>query len=337
MTRRTFLAASTGAAAAAVVPPPARSAMGFSPDCFGISRAPRTPLEYLQYAYDRGAGGIQAPLTQFDPEYLKKVRELAGQLRMYLEITTALPGEDTSAFERTVKAAKEAGASCIRSVCLSGRRYENFNSLDDWKRFVSESRAKVARAVPIMDRNRIPLGLENHKDWTIDEMVPLLKQYSSEYFGVCLDWGNNLSLLDDAVEVVERLAPFTINSHIKDMGVEEYQDGFLLAEVPLGQGILPLRRMLDTIQRARPAAKHSLDMLTRNPLLISCLTEKYWATFPERNGIFMARALRKVRANKPAKPLVKLDGMSPEARQQLEQENVRQCVDYARDQLGLRL
>jgi len=330
MTRRGFLAA--GAALAA---PPARSAMGFSPDCFVLARPARTAYEYLQYAWERGAGGVQAVLTTFDAGYLKQVRERAGQLGMYLEIAAALPAEDSSVFERTVKAAKEAGALCLRSVCLSGRRYENFSTLDEWNAFVKLSKARLERAVRIVERERLPLGLENHKDWTIEEMAPLLRSYSSEYLGACIDWGNNLSLLDDPVELATRLAPFAINSHIKDMAVDEAPDGFLLSEVALGQGMLPLGRILEIIRAARPKARFSLDMLTRNPLSIPCLTEKYWATFPARNGVYLARALRMVRAGR--RNLVRLDGLDQAARLQLEQENVRRSVDYARDQLGLRV
>jgi hypothetical protein len=121
------------------------------------------------------------------------------------------------------------------------------------------------------------------------------------------------------------------------MAVEEYADGFLLAEVPLGQGMLPLKRMLDTIRSARPNVRFSLDMLTRNPLLIPCLNEKYWATFPDRNGVYLARMLRTVRANKPKKPLVMVDKMDQAAKLQFEQDNIRQCVDFARDGLGLRI
>jgi sugar phosphate isomerase/epimerase len=168
-------------------------------------------------------------------------------------------------------------------------------------------------------------------------MVPLWKSYSSEYLGACIDWGNNMALCDDPLAVAEALAPFAVNSHIKDMAVEECAEGFLLAEVPLGQGMLPLKPMLAAIQKARPKAKYSLDMLTRNPLLVPCLTEKYWASFAERNGVYLARALRMVRANKPHRPLVRVDGMDQEARVRLEQANVRQSLDYARDELGLRV
>jgi 3-oxoisoapionate decarboxylase len=335
MTRRTFV---SGLVLAAGAPgaSPAPSTMGLSPDCFGISKRPRTPYELLEFAHSIGAGGVQAVLTSFDTEYLKKVRQRVEEYGMYLEITIPLPAGDTSEFERAVRASKEAGAHCLRSVCLSGRRYENFSTLEEWREFVAGSRAKLGRIAPILERNRIALGIENHKDFTAEEMAPLMKECSSEYLGTCLDWGNNLSLLDDPYELVEALAPFVINSHIKDVAVEEYDEGFLLAEVALGQGILDLPRILNAIRKRRPNVRFSLDMLTRNPLKITCLTPKYWVTMPARNGRFLAGALSMVRANKPRNPLRRIDGMDDSAKRELEMRNVRESLDYARDQLGLR-
>lgn len=332
MTRRGFLSTTTAAAMA-----PARCAMGLSPDCFVVAGGRKPALEYLEYAYARGAGGVQVALPPAPaPELIRQLRERAERLGMYLEVSLELPHGDDSRFEAVARAAKEAGAVCLRSVCLSGRRYENFSTLEEWKTFVEQSRSRLASAVKIVERVRLPLGMENHKDWTVEEMVPLLRGYSSEFLGVCLDWGNNLSLLDDPVETAEALAPFAVNAHIKDLAVEEYEGGFRMAEVPLGRGILPLRRILSTIQKAHPRVRYSLDMLTRNPLEIPCLTEKYWTTMPQRNGVYLARTMRLVRANRPAVPLVRLDGMSLPERLHLEQENVRLSVEYARDQLGLR-
>jgi hypothetical protein len=94
--------------------------------------------------------------------------------------------------------------------------------------------------------------------------------------------------------------------------------------------------MVGAIQKARPKARFSLDMLTRDPLKVPCLTERYWATFVERNGKYLARALRTVRGNRPRQPLAMVSRMEQPARLELEQANVRQSIEYARDQLGLR-
>jgi len=333
VTRRDFIATTTASAA---IQAPARCKMGFSPDCFAILRPPRTAIDLLEKAHAVGAGGVQAPLTSFEPEYLRKVRKTAEEYGMYLEVTTALPGPDTTQFEKTLQAAKEVGAECIRTVCLSGRRYETFNTLDQWKAFVADSMQKIERAAPLANKYKMPVGIENHKDWTVEDYVAILRKYSSEYLGVCIDFGNNLSLLDDPIDLVESLAPYVINNHIKDMAVEEYEDGFLMSEVALGRGFFDLKRMVAVVLKARPSAKFSLDMLTRDPLKITCLTEKYWVTFPERNGKYLARSLAMVRKNKSPKPLPRITGLDREAQLRMEMDNLTQSVAYARDELGLR-
>lgn len=346
MTRRSFLNALAAAGAAAhssaacnsfhAAQTPPRTSMGVNIYSFGFGQHGKSTLEFLDYCAGLGAGGIQAELSSLDPDYIQKVRERAEKLEMYLEVITGLPKDDTAAFERNVQAAKSVGAICIRSACLSGRRYETFSSLDDWNHFVSDSKAKIARALPILEKYQMPMGIENHKDWTTDELAALMKEHSSEYLGVCLDTGNNISLLDDPMDVVTQLAPYAVCTHIKDMAVKENAEGFLLAEVPMGSGMLDMRAIAGTIAKARPRTKFTLEMITRNPLRIPCLTEKYWTTFPQRNGAVLARSLTMVRGNPPRSPLPEPESMEPSARRQLEEDNVKQCLAYASSVLLLK-
>jgi sugar phosphate isomerase/epimerase len=305
---------------------------------YSFSADPHTKsaYEFLEYCYSLGAGGVQVELDSLSPEYTEKLWRRTEELSMYLEVVASLPRKDgTSDFEQVVVAAKHAGAVCLRAACLGGRRYETFSSLEEWKRFVEEARERIRLAVPILEKHRIPLGLENHKDWTAEELVALMKEHSSEYLGVCLDTGNNLALLDDPLEVVQALAPYTVTTHIKDVAVEEYPEGFLLSEVPLGEGILELRRMVETIAKARRRTNFNLEMITRDPLRIPCLTDNYWATFPHRGGRRLAHTLSMVRAHVPSKPLAKASSLPPAQRLKLEEDNVKQCLLYARGQLGL--
>jgi hypothetical protein len=78
-------------------------------------------------------------------------------------------------------------------------------------------------------------------------------------------------------------------------------------------------------------------MLTRDPLKVTCLTAKYWVTYSERHGRYLARTLKTVHENPPKHPIPIPTQMSREAALQLEQDNVRLSVEYARDVLGLRV
>jgi sugar phosphate isomerase/epimerase len=325
MTRRNFLF--TAAAAASAFAAPGRNRLGIATTSYMTVRRFRDTYEFLEHCNTLGAAGIQSALTSTEPEYLKKVRTRAEQLGMYIEVMAPMPKQDAEEFTRYVKAAREVGAVAIRSGCLSGRRYETFATLEDWNKFVANSRAAIARAVPIVEKLKMPMGLENHKDWTLDEHLEIMKKYSSEYFGCCLDAGNNISLLDDPMEFIERLAPYAVTTHLKDMAVAESPDGFLLSEVVMGTGILDMKRVISTIRNARPKTNLVLEMITRNPLAVPCLTDKYFATFPDRKGILLARTLRMVRDKKQKLPT--LDGLDRDAQLKVEEDNVKRCLAFA--------
>jgi len=335
MTRRQLLLGAAAAATPAFGVP--STGMGIATTSVMTARRPHDTYEFLEYCHSLAAGGIQASLTSLEPEYVKKLRARAEQLGMYIEVMAALPKQDdTSKFEQTVRAAKDAGALCIRSAALGGRRYENFSDLAGWQAFVAQSKQAIGRAFVVAERERMPLALENHKDWTAGELAAIVKDKSSEYLGVCLDTGNNIALLDNPTDVIETLAPYALCTHFKDMAVEPYADGFLLSEVPLGEGIINLKRAVAAVHRARPKTRFTLEMITRDPLKVPCLTDKYWATFPERNGRYLADTLRLVRdAAARLQHLPTVDHESPAGLLQLEQENIQQCLHYARTELGL--
>lgn len=251
---------------------------------------------------------------------------------MWIEGMISVPRTgDTAAFERSLSDAKAAGASVLRVALLGGRRYESFPTLADWTRWMEETHKALRLAIPIVEKHKITLAIENHKDWTLEDMERLLKSYSSEYVGVCLDFGNNIALLDDPMEMAEALARYTQSTHVKDMGVRPYADGFLLSEVPLGTGILDLPRMVSLLQKTNPRVQFSLEMITRDPLKVSCLAPQYWTVFPERNGKHLARTLKLVQKHNSTAPLPTVSQLSREEQVRVEEENVKACLRYARE------
>jgi 3-oxoisoapionate decarboxylase len=314
--------------------------MGLTPDSFQSIRfsMPQRIMpadRLMQLAAEVGAAGAHGGITDPTLEWAHRTRHMKEELGMYLEIQTFLPRPDPAEFEHSVKIAKAAGATSLRVVCLLGRRYELMNTLDEWKEAIKGFHQQIAAAVPIVERYQMPLGIENHKDWRADEQVALLERYSSEYVGVCLDTGNNLAILDGPMETVERLAPWTFNVHFKDMAVEECETGLLLSEVPLGEGVLDLPRMVQTIRAARPDVRFSLEMIVRDPLLVPCLTDRFWATFDRVNGIDLAHALTRCRQRRDGPPLPRISGLTAEERLALEHECVDRSIEYARAHLGL--
>lgn len=71
-------------------------------------------------------------------------------------------------------------------------------------------------AVPEAARLGVKLAAENHGDYTSGEMLWLVEAVDSPYFGVTFDSGNFLGVMDDPVGAAEKLAPYTLATHMKD-------------------------------------------------------------------------------------------------------------------------
>ena len=297
----------------------------------------KDPIEFLEYCHQLGAGGIQVAIGPREAGYLPRLRARAEALGMYLEGESSLPKEESDAarFDTEIRAAKEAGAEVVRTAMLGGRRYETFDSAEAFQRFAVASWKSLTLAEPVVRKHRLRLAIENHKDRRAAELRDLLKRISSEYVGVCLDTGNNIALLEEPMAVVEALAPFAFSTHLKDMAVQEYEDGFLLSEAPLGDGFLDLKKIVEILLKANPKVQFNLEMITRDPLKIPCLTLKYWATMPTVPARDLAATLETVRRHIPKSPLPRTSGLDAGQQLALEDKNVRASFAYAREHLGL--
>jgi 3-oxoisoapionate decarboxylase len=294
-------------------------------------------LDLFEHCHQIGAGGMQTTVRDWTPAVAKKLRNQREKWDMYLEGSIGLPkgADDIGRFESEVKNAKETGAAVLRTVCMNGRRYESLHSKEDFEKFRKDAILSLELAEKVMRQHKVKLAVENHKDWRANELAHVLKNLSSEWVGVTLDFGNSIALLEDPMHVVQTLAPFVMSTHVKDMGVEEYGDGFLLSEVPLGQGILDLAKIVSICRAANPDVTFNLEMITRDPLEIPCLRKTYWPTMDETKGNEVADTLRMVREKKPKEQLPKVTQLSPEERLAVEEHNILSSLQYSQKTLGL--
>jgi 3-oxoisoapionate decarboxylase len=278
---------------------------------------------------------VQTSLGVRDDEYADKLRGFMETNKLYLEGIISLPRDkaDVDRFADEVRTVKRCGAAVFRTALMNGRRYEVFDSAEAFAKSVEQAKQSLALARPAVEKHEVRMAIENHKDLQAPDLLDLVKKIDSPFVGVCVDTGNSIALLEPPQETVELLAPHAFTTHVKDMGVEEYPDGFLLSEVPLGTGFLDLEKIAATLRRARPEIRLNLEMITRDPLKIPCLTPKYWATLDSVSGRRLAEMLALVRAKAGKKPLPRIGELSKEEQLRREDDNVRQCLRYAKERL----
>lgn len=339
-TRSEFLTGAAGAVLGLLAqegraPGASETRMGLGMHSYGFRRFD-DPLSFLEHARSLGAGGVQTALGVRSDAYCDGFRAKLEEGKLFLEGSIALPKKEgeVDRFAQEVRTLRSCGASIFRTVLLGGRRYEVFESAEAFRSFRDQAKSALSWIRPVLEKHEIRAAVENHKDLRSGELIDLITSIGSPLVGVCVDLGNNIALLEEPESTVNLLAPHAFSTHVKDMGLEEYADGFLLAEVPLGTGVLDLPKLISALRKARPGIRLNLEMMTRDPLRIPCLLPKYWATLPETPAERLADALRWVRSKASKTPLARVSGLSKEEQVLRENENVKLCLKYAEERLG---
>lgn len=160
-------------------------------------------------------------------------------------------GKNREAFEDMVSQipnAKLIGADVMRVVASSLMfRFEphgpQLDILVDW----------FKEAVKVAEDYDVILAVENHIDYTSDEIKELLDRVDSPYLGINLDTGNFLRLLDDPVDGAAKLADRVYATHIKDLkpvkGVNA-KEWYFFSSTPVGDGLVDNQKLAQILYDA---------------------------------------------------------------------------------------
>jgi len=293
------------------------------------------PFDIVEYAHANGCGVVETDVASPDLEAVRKLRARLEAYNLRVITSPRLPQEkaDVPAFDAVIKNSKGLGAYCAHTA-LTERRYEEFDTLEQYQASFARNQKAVALAEPVLAKYKVRMAIENHKGWRAVEQAEWMKRVSSEWVCVHFDFGNNISFCEDPMDTLKTLLPWVISTHIKDMAVAPYDDGFLLAEVPMGDGFLDLKGMIAMLQKKDPNIPFDLEMMTRDPLKIPVFTAKYWATFGDMPGRDLAHILDVVRKNKPKYPLWHTTEMPLEEQVKLEEQNNQKCIRWARQNIS---
>jgi sugar phosphate isomerase/epimerase len=289
-----------------------------------------SPVRYVEYCRMMGAGGIQAGFTTD----LAAIRAKLDELEMYYEGNAALPTTidgDTAPFEQSLLAARALGATCVRAVSRSlpggtGRRYETFTSYAQYQEWERTANAIVERVLPIAEKHRIAIALENHKDRAAEDHAAFLKRVSSEWLGSLIDPGNNMSFMEAPEHTVTLLAPFVKAVSLKDMGVAPYEDGFLLSEVVFGTGCTDQKALFEIARKYNPRVQATEELITRDPLRVPVLTDDYYRSFPAEVRARRDAWMAMVREKQTKLPIVST--LSPAEQLKAEEDNHRATLAW---------
>ncbi|SDT98758.1 Sugar phosphate isomerase/epimerase [Verrucomicrobium sp. GAS474] len=108
-------------------------------------------------------------------------------------------------------------------------------------------------AAAVAEKKGIRLAVENHIDYNSDEILWLIEEVGSEYFGVNLDTANFIRVLDDPVEATRKLAKHVFATHVKDLrpvkGVS-VREWYYFSSVAAGTGLVEVESIARILKEA---------------------------------------------------------------------------------------
>jgi sugar phosphate isomerase/epimerase len=135
----------------------------------------------------------------------------------------------------------------------------------------------LAEAARAAQDQGVVLALENHIDFTSQELLRIIEVVGSENLRVNFDTGNAIRLFEDPVEAAARLAPYTISTHTKDIatrrkGGSPSENFTWWPACPAGEGVIDLPGVVKALQEGGFDGSLSLEV---------DLIGEQWASLPE--------------------------------------------------------
>lgn len=206
-----------------------------------------TMTDFLDTAKKLGVDGVSLEscfFPSFENSWLKETKAKLDEYKFDRVYAWGHPdglerGKNQEAFKdmlEHIPRAKVIGADVMRVVgsSLMFRHEPHGPQIEALTKMFKE-------AVKVAKDNDVKLAVENHIDFTSDEILQLLQEVSSEYLGLNFDTGNFLRLLDDPVKGMEKLAKYVYATHVKDLYPDKNvspTEWYFFAGVPVGEGLI---------------------------------------------------------------------------------------------------
>lgn len=351
MTRRTFSALTAAACAF-----PARAAA--APPLLGINtyclRAWRWPdAQMLDYCAGLKLNAVflqDSPDPRaMEPAHWPEVKEQAARhgLKLFTGGGSIFPKTpaDLNAMSALLRRHAERAAamgSPLARFNLAGSRAGLPPGTTDF--YVSTAAKVIKSQADTLRRLNVKVALEVHKDLQAWEFKLLMDEVGPELAGIYFDPTNPLYVAEHPLTTWETLAPYVLTVHLGDACVFETPKGIFLQRVPLGQGILPLRTIVEQARARHPDASIHVKTITgRPPEPVAIHTDEFWKPMPKARSADLARFVALARSGGPFEGTMVVEDLAGRtltepvlsAVRAQQRAHIEQGLDYARNQLGL--
>jgi sugar phosphate isomerase/epimerase len=198
-------------------------------------------LELVQYTVDAGISSVQfgdnLPLHLVKHHELEDLREVIRQHSLRIEIGARKLTSDN--LKQHIDLCAYFKSPLLRFV-IDG---------DDYEPDLPSVAAIIRQHLGDLEHHNITLAIENHDRFKARELASFIQSIDNKNVGICLDCVNSMGAGEGLEHVVDLLAPYTVNLHLKDFIVSRlpHKMGFLITGTPAGTGMMDVDSLVKRI------------------------------------------------------------------------------------------
>lgn len=179
-----------------------------------------------------------APLESMSDAELEAVRATADRLRIALELGTK--GIRPAHLRKFLHIAGILGAPLLRTM---------FN-VPGHTPTAEEAVAIFKEVLPEFEAAGVKIAVETYEQVPTSRILDVIRGVDSPSLGICSDPANTVAALEMPREVIDAVAPYVLNMHIKDFAFSRKEGwvGFTYSGAPLGDGLLDYDYMVRKLQ-----------------------------------------------------------------------------------------
>ncbi len=201
-----------------------------------------------------------------------------------------------------------------------------------------EQTARVCRAQrsKAVDAN-VKIAIENHAgDMHSTELVQLVHDAGRDYVGVNLDSGNALWTLEDPLDSLERLGPYTVTTSLRDSAVWQSEKGATVAWTAMGEGDIDLKAYFARFRELCPGVPVHIETISGFNREFPYLDPTFWKAWPQMPAAAFARFVAIARRGHARPEWSPPAGEDRERAEQAYQKGeIERSLIYCRGTLGL--
>jgi sugar phosphate isomerase/epimerase len=280
---------------------------------------------YLTIAKDIGARSIEVwdeLLRTLDQADLRALKVRLDDMEMQPLLSTNIDNIDIDLY---LRAASATGSRHIRMMITPILCGDRVAAGEGWDRAVRNCREKLTKFAPMAEAAGVTLLIENHQDFTSQEMVELCESFGPAV-RISYDPANAFAVGEAPVEYTRIVAPYVRYVHLKDYRVQFIPDGIRLVRCACGDGAVPFQDVFDILGQHNDGMLAAVGAGALYARDIRVFTTRWWERYEPRSALSLAACLLAAQRNRLA------DGA--EWRTPWELDDDEALVDYELAQLN---